>query len=408
MTEATEVLPLTRAGETRLVAGVCLAHLVSHYYMVLLAPLFVFIRADYGVSYTELGLALTVFHMVSAVMQTPTGFLVDRTDPRRNLIGGLLLGASAVAVAGLVDSFWVFVAMFGVLGLANAVFHPADYALLSEHVAPERITKVFSYHTCAGMVGSAIAPVTLLTMQGFMGWRGAFLGASLFGVVAALILLIQRDPVAERRAQPLKPRDTASADNSAEGWKLLLSLPIVLNLLFFFMLSLVNGGLNQYLVVGLAALHDTPLKLANTALTCLLTMSAIGVLVGGVVASRTLHHGAVAACGLLMTGLISAFIGVWDPSALLLLGAVAVGGFSTGIMLPSRDMIVRSVTPRGSFGKVFGFVSTGIHMGGIIAPMIFGQFLDRGEPRLLFLFIAACSVAAVATVVFGTSNRRLA
>ena len=202
MTEATEVLPLTRAGETRLVAGVCLAHLVSHYYMVLLAPLFVFIRADYGVSYTELGLALTVFHMVSAVMQTPTGFLVDRTDPRRNLIGGLLLGASAVAVAGLVDSFWVFVAMFGVLGLANAVFHPADYALLSEHVAPERITKVFSYHTCAGMVGSAIAPVTLLTMQGFMGWRGAFLGASLFGVVAALILLIQRDPVAERRAIP--------------------------------------------------------------------------------------------------------------------------------------------------------------------------------------------------------------
>src|SRR5581483_689900 len=124
MTEAADILPLARASERRLVAGVCLAHLVSHYYIVLLAPLFVFIRADYGVSYTELGLALTVFHLVSTFLQTPAGFLVDRMDARYGLIAGLLLGAAAVAVAGMVDSFWVFIAMFGVLGLANTVFHP--------------------------------------------------------------------------------------------------------------------------------------------------------------------------------------------------------------------------------------------------------------------------------------------
>ena len=145
MTQVTEILAPPRASETRLIAGVCLAHLVSHYYMVLLAPLFIFIRADYGVSYTELGLALTVFNMVSAVLQTPVGFLVDRTGARVNLIGGLLLGSGAVAVAGLVDSFWVFIAMYAVLGLANTVYHPADYTLLSEHVAPARITQVLSY-----------------------------------------------------------------------------------------------------------------------------------------------------------------------------------------------------------------------------------------------------------------------
>src|SRR5215468_7580702 len=124
MTPATEILSGTRAGETRLVAGVCLAHLVSHYYIVLLAPLFAFIRADYGVSYTELGLALTAFNLVSAVMQTPVGFFVDRTGARINLIGGLLLGSAAVAVAGLVNSFPVFIAMFAVLGFANTVYHP--------------------------------------------------------------------------------------------------------------------------------------------------------------------------------------------------------------------------------------------------------------------------------------------
>ena len=115
----------------RLVASVCLAHMVSHYNMLLIAPLFAFIRADYNVSYTELGLALTAFGAVSAVLQTPVGFFIDRTDARANLIAGLLIGASAITVAALVDSFLVFVAMFGLLGVANTVYHPADYTLLS-------------------------------------------------------------------------------------------------------------------------------------------------------------------------------------------------------------------------------------------------------------------------------------
>ena len=198
----------------------CLAHLVSHYNMVLLAPLFVFIRADYGVSYTELGLALTIFHLVSTVLQTPVGFLVDRTDARLCLIGGLLLGSAAIAVAGLVDSFWVFLAMYAVLGFANTVFHPSDYSLLSENVAPERLTQVFSYHTCAGMIGSAIAPATLLFMQGFAGWRGAFLGAAAFGAVAALILVIQREPLAARPVHPATKKAPSAAEPAADGWRL--------------------------------------------------------------------------------------------------------------------------------------------------------------------------------------------
>jgi sugar phosphate permease len=358
------------------------------------------------VSYTELAFALTFFHLVSTVVQTPAGFLVDRTDARLNLVGGLLLGASAIAVAGLVDSFWVFIAMFGVLGLANTVFHPADYSLLSMHVAPERLTKAFSYHTCAGMVGSAIAPVTLLFMQDLVGWRGAFLGASVLGFAAALILLLQREPPVERPHRAVPSHERAPAEKPANGWTLLLSPPILLNLAFFLVLSMVGGGLSQFLVVGLVALHNTPLTLANSALTGLLAMTAVGVLVGGVVAARTPHHNLVAGCGLLVTGLVSATIGMWDPGALLLFALVALSGLATGITLPSRDMIVRNVTPRGSFGKVFGFVSTGFHIGGMIAPLIFGQFLDHGQPRFVFLYIAACAMVAVATVNIGSANRR--
>jgi MFS transporter, FSR family, fosmidomycin resistance protein len=403
MAQAAELLTPARASETKLVAGVCFAHLVSHYYMLMLAPLFAFIRADFGVTYTELSLALTTFNVVSAVSQTPVGFFIDRTGARINLIGGLLLGSAAIAIAGAVHSFWVFIAMFAILGLANTVYHPADYTLLSERVSPRRMTQVFSFHTCSGMIGSAIAPVSLLFMQSAVGWRGAFLGSALLGVVAALVLAVQGEPPVVHSAHPSKPRGEEPA-----SWQLLLSPPILLNLLFFVVLSMVGGGLNQYLVVGLGALYGTPPALANTALTGLLTMSAIGVLLGGALAGRTARHNLVACAGLVVTGSASTLIALVDPGALLLVLIASLSGFASGMTMPSRDMIVRSVTPQGSFGKVFGFVTTGFHIGGMVAPLIFAQFLDHGYPRGVFLYVAACALVAIATVAFGMSGRRTA
>ena len=409
MTQAAEILVPARTSEDKLIAGVCIAHFVSHYYMMLLAPLFVFIKDDYGVTYTELSLALAAFGVVSAVLQTPVGFFVDRFGARLNLIGGLLLGSAAVAAAGLVDSFWVFIAMFAVMGLANTVYHPADYALLSERVTPQRVPQVFSFHTCSGMIGSAVAPGTLLFMQGLVGWRGAFVCAAALGIIAALILALQGEPPPRHRATPVsKPRSDDPSSAAADGWRLLLSPPILLNLVFFVLLAMVGGGLNQYLVVGLGALHGTPPALANTALTGLLAMSAIGVLVGGALATRTTHHTLVTAGGLLVTGAVSTLIGFVDPGALLLVLIVSLSGFASGLTMPSRDMIVRSVTPPGSFGKVFGFVTTGFHIGGMVAPLIFAQLLDHGHPSAVFLYIAACAIVAIATVAFGMSGRRTA
>src|SRR5260370_1035387 len=188
-----------------------------------------------------------------------------------------LPASAAIAVAGLANSYWVFIAMFAVLGLANTVYHPADYALLSERVSPRRMTQVFSFHTCSGMIGSAIAPVTLLFLQDAVGWRGAFLCSSVLGVVAALFLAVQAEPPIVRPAHA-KSHGAEAVSAPADGWRLLLSPPILPNLTFFSVLSMVGGGLNQYLVVGLAALYATPPALATTPLTGLMTMSAIGVL----------------------------------------------------------------------------------------------------------------------------------
>ena len=408
MTQTISV-PARRLGEFRVVAPVCAAHFLSHYYMIILAPLFAFVRADYGVSYTDLALALTAFNMVSAVLQTPAGFLVDRIGARSVLIAGVALGTAAFAVAGLVNSFAVFIAMFAVAGLGNTAYHPADYSLLSHHSTPARIGQIFSFHTFSGILGAAVAPATLLAMQSRFGWRGAFVGAAILGCAVLALLIAQRPTPADRLAEKRRVAPPANGGANASprddgGWRLLLSPPIILNLCFFVLLSIM-GGLNSFLVVALGALYGTSGTLANVALTGLLLMNALGVLVGGVLASRTTRHAVVAALGLACAGIVTALVGTVGFSSYALVLTTSLSGLFVGIASPSRDMLVRAVTPLGAYGRVFGFVSSGFNIGAMIAPTIYGMLMDHGEPRAVFLFSAACSILCIGTVVFGFSGR---
>jgi FSR family fosmidomycin resistance protein-like MFS transporter len=294
--------------------------------------------------------------------------------------------------------------MFALAGVGNAVYHPADYALLSHHVPSERIGQAFSVHTFAGMLGSALAPPTLLMMQSVWGWRGAFIGAGVLGFAVAALLVMMRDG-AEVAPAPMQSA-RAAPETPAVGWRLLMSPAILLNLVFFVLLAVMSGGIYNYSVVALGALYATPVATANAALTGNLLLSAIGVLAGGLLVGRTSRHGTVAALGLLAMGLFLALVAEVDLGTLALIAAMTAAGFFSGVIMPSRDMIVREVTPPGSFGKVFGFVTTGFNIGGIIAPLIFGAIMDHGSPRLVFILVTACALAAIATVA--TRPRRSA
>ena len=403
MSQAADVLGASRPSYVRVVGAVSAAHFVSHYYIILLAPLLPFVRAEYGVSYTEIGLAFAVFNVISAALQTPAGFLVDRLGARVLLVAGLVIGASAFIIVGLVDSFWMMVAMFALAGVGNTVYHPADYSLLSHHVPADRIGQAFSVHTFAGMLGSAVAPASLLVMQSLWGWRGAFIGAGVLGLATAAVLATMRDHPSGHTGSERVPR---SADTAAASWRLLLSAPILLNLVFFVLLAMISGGLYNYSVVALGALYATPVATANMALSANLLLSAIGVLLGGVLVGRTSRHGMVATVGLAVMTLFILVVAEIDLGAVALIGAMSLIGLFSGIIMPSRDMIVREITPPGSFGKVFGFVTTGFNIGGIISPLIFGAIMDHGNPRLVFLAVAAFTLIAILTVA--TRPRRLA
>jgi FSR family fosmidomycin resistance protein-like MFS transporter len=404
MAQALEIRAESKRGrDTRVIALVSAAHFVSHFYILLLPPLFPFVRAEYGVSYTELGLALAAFNVVSAGLQTSAGFLTDRIGAPAVLVAGLLVGAGAFALAALVPSYWFLVAMFAVAGLGNTVYHPADYSILSRHVSAQRMGQAFSVHTFAGMLGSAVAPPALLVLQGAVGWRGAFLVAALLGVLAAAVMMLQRDalggPVVPARSWP------SAEPATGEAWKLLFSPPLLRNLAFFVMLAISAGGLQNYSVVALGALHGTPLSIANAALAGYLLMISAGVLLGGLLASRTQRHDLVAVTGLVVVALMALAIGLVGLDAALLIALMALGGLCSGLIMPSRDMIVRSLAPAGSFGKVFGFVTTGFNLGGIVSPLLFGWLMDAGHPRAIFLLVASFSLLSIPTVLSFGSGR---
>jgi MFS family permease len=381
-----------RSGDIRLIGSVSLAHCVSHFYMLVLPPLFAVVQAEYGVSYTELGLCFAVFNGTSALLQTQAGFLVDRGSARLALVAGLLIEAAAFVVAASVHSYWMLVAMFAVMGVGNTVFHPADYSLLSHRVSPQRMSQAYSVHGFAGMLGSAAAPAAVLVMYGLFGWRGAFLGTAILGAIAALVILFMVD---DGPHEAPKPRDstTASADRA-----LLLSPPILVNFVFFLLLALASFGLQNYLVVGLGALHHTDPVAANAALSGNLLMSAFGVLLGGFIAGRITQHRLLASVGLSASVIATLLIANFDFSAGLLFAVMSGAGLLYGMVMPSRDMIVREVTPPGAFGKVFGFVTNGFNIAGILAPLIFGALLDHGAGRSFFYLTAAFAVASIVAV----------
>jgi FSR family fosmidomycin resistance protein-like MFS transporter len=395
-------LAAMNAADLRVIGSIGLAHFVSHLNMMILPPLFAIVREDFGVTYTELGLALVAFNIVSGVLQVPVGFLVDRIGARSVLIAGLVIEAVAFTVIGLVPSFPVFIAMHVAAGLGNTVFHPADYAFLSKRVSSRNFGFAFSFHSFAGMAGAAVGPAATLALYTLIGWRGAFIGMMALTWISAAILMFERDDRA--RSETQRGPVAGGSGPTLGGLALLMSPPIMLNFMFFMFLAFVSYGLTNYIVVALQTLHGTPLALANTALSALLAMTAAGVLIAGFYVDRIRRHGLLAAAGMTTLSAGAAMMGLLDLGAVALLVTAAVTGFASGVTYPSRDMLVRKVTPPGQFGKVFGFVTSGFNVAGVVAPFVYGPLLDSGNPRAVFLAIGAGGLLTV--LMIGWTRKR--
>ena len=341
-------------GSGRAVAVISTAHFTSHFYMLLLPPLFPLLREVYGVGYTELGFAISVFSIVTACTQAPVGFAVDRFGARRLLVAGLVLEAGAFALIGFAPFYGALIALMAVAGVANSVYHPADYSLLNASVNPSRMGRAFSFHTSAGMLGNAVAPVSMVFLMTFMDWQAALVLCAAVGAGAALLVagnarvLRGRAPVGPARGKEQGgggPGGEGAAPG-ATGLRLLLSAPILLGVLFFFGISVAGYGIHSFSVSALHVLHGAPIAEATTVLTAYLFATPVGVLAGGRVADRIRrrHDAFAAACLVAVAACIGAVAAFRPPLAIVALLFVLAGLFS-GMVAPSRDMLIRSMSP---------------------------------------------------------------
>jgi MFS transporter, FSR family, fosmidomycin resistance protein len=387
-----------RGGEFQAIGLVSAAHFVAHFHMLVLPPLFPFLRQHFGVGFIELGLALTIGSLASVAAQLPMGYLADRWGSRRLLIATLCLGGFTIASIDLVHSYaWLLVAT-ALIGTANAVYHPADYAILSTRIAPARIGRAFSVHTFAGMFGGAIAPATMLILATTVGMNAALIAAGLVGVLVAMPLVRARGVEAELQPARGSAARAAEADRQRAG----VFTPAIFGLtVFFVLLSLSTSGINNFSVVALMSAYAVPFATANLALTAFLTASAFGVLGGGFVADMTRRHADVAAIGFALTAVIILLIGTVSLAPALLIAAMGAAGLLSGLIMPSRDMLVRAAAPAGAVGRAFGIVSIGLSTGGMIGPMLFGWIMDLGAPRWVFGASVVFMVLTVALALIG-------
>lgn len=393
--------------DARVMAPVGAAHFLSHYLIYLLPPILPLLKADFAVGYIELGLIMTVFNLASGLTHVPMGFLVDRLGALRLLLIGVAVSTLAYVGMGAFASYTAMLYLAAIAGVANSVYHPADYALLSASVPARRMGRAFSLHTFAGFAGGAAAPLAMAYVSLHWDWRLGLMLTGFVGLAAWLMLFVNRRFL--RHAAPARPPGPAQAggtgagepgrESGKSGVALLLSTPIIMCFLFFVMLSMSQGGLSTFAVAAFVSIQNISLAQSQMALTMFLVGSAAGVLLGGFIADRTRHHEWVAVAGFLATAVVVFLVGNVMLSAGWVIAAMALAGLNFGAIMPSRDMLVRAVTPDGSIGKVFGFVSTGLNLGGAITPVFFGWLLDRGEPRLLFWFAPAFMVLATLTVL---------
>jgi MFS family permease len=390
--------------DARVIGLVGLAHGVSHFFHLILAGLFPWLKAAFALSYAQLGLLMTVFFVVSGVGQALAGFVVDRVGARRVLFAGLALLGVAALVLGSAPNYAVLLAGSMIAGLGNSVFHPADYTLLNQRVSKARLAHAFSVHGISGNLGWAAAPVFLAAVATMSDWRTALLAAAAIPVATLALLLANR---AHLRADPPAPNHAAEAQGGSFDF---LRLPQVWMCFgFFFLTAIALGGIQSFASTSLVALYGMSIASATTAYTAYMLASAGGMVLGGFRAQRTLDHDrtialAFSAAALMALLLACAVVPAW--LAVVLMGAI---GLAAGVAGPSRDLLIRAAAPKNATGRVFGVVYSGLDSGLAVGPLVFGALMDAHHPAWVFVCVAIFQAMAIATAVgVGGSNRQLA
>lgn len=386
---ATAERPVPLRQDAAIIGMVGLAHASSHFSHLLLPLMFPVFVTEFHLSYSQLGLLMSVFFLVSGLGQASGGFLVDRMGARPVLFASLALFVLACVVAANANGYTTLMLVAALAGLGNSPFHPVDFTIMNQRVSPGRLGYAFSVHGVTGNLGWAAAPVFLAGISAAYDWRAAYWGAALLFALILGLLVLQRDKVHTSVAR--RAPDAQAAQDLA-----FLRLPVVWWCFAYFLFSTMTFAVVQtFSVPLLKALHNISFEAATTTLTAYMLCSAAGVLLGGYVATHNPNSDRVVAVCMAVAAAFLALCGTGVFGAIGTMVVLAATGFAVGIGGPSRDMMIKRATPKGAIGRVYGFVYSGLDAGLAVAPALFGLMMDRGMFSMTFYGAALVLLLAV-------------
>ncbi|WP_296507436.1 MFS transporter [Rhodoferax sp.] len=353
-----------------------LAHASSHFGHLILPLLFPVFMKEFGLNYSQLGLLMTAFFVVSGVGQACAGFVVDRFGARPLMFMALSLFVVACVTASFVTGYAGLMLVAVLAGLGNSTFHPVDFTILNQRVSTPRLGYAFSAHGLSGNLGWALAPVFFAGLGAIIGWRQTYLAAAGLFVVVMGVLLTQRQYLHTTVARKVAP---VAGGPQAEHDMAFMKLPVVWWCFGFFLLSTMTLAVVQsYAVSILKAMHGVSFEAATYTISSYMLCGAVGMFIGGFVAAKSQHSDRVVAWAMAVGAALLALCGTGWLGATGTMVVLAITGFAVGIGGPSRDMMIKKATPKGATGRVYGLVYSGLDTGFAISPLVFGVFMDRG------------------------------
>ena len=395
-----------RKQDILLITLLGVAHGLSHYFHLIIPPLFPWIMPEFGTTYAEMGAVMTVFFITSSLGQAASGIVVDKLGPRVCLYGGVGLLMIAGFLFSVAQNYWWFFPVAACAGLGNSVFHPTDFSIINRCITNERLPFAFSIHSVVGNIGWALAPIFMVGVAGFTGsWRLAAATAGLMALIVLAVLILHNGlfEKALREGNGLTPEEKKVDEKGDVGFGFLKLLVVWLCFLFFFCNSFALGILQNFAPSIFNATYHVGLEIATGGLTAYMIGSIIGVLLGAYVAKAFKRSDHVVAASMSVSAIMaillaSQWLGPW-----CLLPLMAVMGFGVGLATPSRDLLIRGacMTFLGSksFGRVYGFTYCGMDVGQTLAPLVAGPLLDAGFFSLALVLVGTFQTGALLTAL---------
>ncbi|WP_417285009.1 MFS transporter [Comamonas sp.] len=401
-------VPDTVRSDVRTISLIGLAHGSSHFFHLLLPPLFPWLIKDFGYSYAELSVLVSLFFIVSGTGQALAGFAVDRFGARPILFAALTSFGVAGLIASTATGYSMLLAASFFAGLGNAPFHPVDFTILNKRVSQQRIGHAFSVHGLSGNIGWALAPLFMAGITTATGsWRTACFCGALWAVTVLVIMVLNRDALDDRAA----PADAAAAPKTAasaaavpqEHPMAFMKLPSVwLCFSFFFWSTCALSAIQSFASPAMQAMYGLPLSVTALIVTGYMLCGAAGMVVGGFLVGRVQRLEKVISICMLGSALLLLIVGTgWLPGMVAVVVA-SLAGLGTGLAGPSRDMLIKRAAPPGATGRVYGTVYSGLDLGFCLAAPVFGYMLDHQMNNTVFYGSAiALALSVVSAVIVG-------